>query len=282
MLLRLNFPDQVLSPGDPLPEYEAPPVVETSIGIQFDGLSRYQSLHAAAFRELIADRYPHTEEHQPMDPAFETFGPRSSLISTPQLQLIQAALQPRYFFLNEDGSELAQLQKDRLFYNWRKRSSTAEYPRYTHVRAELAKLLETLREWAIELDLGDPTPTQVEAVYVNSMPLINHEGAGCGLSFIFPWLRGLMGMTEDGIFQFRRRLLNEAGEPVARLNFNLRYGTDEESTRSAQLVLHVRGHPPGLSFDDCLAMIDAEREVIVRTFTEITSEDAHGLWRRRQ
>lgn len=270
------------SPGDPLPEYDAPPVVETSIGIQFDGLSNYQSLHAAAFRALIGSKYLRTEEHQPMEPAFETFGPRSSLISTSQLQLVEAALQPRYFFLTEDGSELAQLQKDRLYYNWRKRTSAAEYPRYTHVRSQLAELLEALTRWAADEDLGEPTPTQVEAVYVNSIPLIDHEGSSCGLSFIFPWLKGLMGMTEDGIFQFRRRLLNDAGEPVARLNFNLRYGTDEESTRSAQLVLHVRGHPPGLSFDDCLAMIDAEREIIVRTFTEITSENAHDLWRRRQ
>jgi hypothetical protein len=89
-------------------------------------------------------------------------------------------------------------------------------------------------------------------------------------------------MTEDGIFQFRRRLVSDAGEPVARLNFNLRYGTDEESTRSAQLMLHVRGYPAGRSLEDCLRMVDAEREVIVRTFTEVTSPDAHSLWRRRQ
>lgn len=279
VFLRLKFPDQVSSPGDALPEYETPPVIETSIGLQFEGLSGYQSLDAASFHARIRDKFPRVEEHPPMDPAFETFGPRSSLLGTPQLQLIQAAIQPRYFFLNEDGSELVQLQRDRLFYNWRKRG--AEYPRYAHVRATLLQLLESFSSWASDESLGTPIPTQVEAVYVNAIPLVDSEGSGCGLSFIFPWLKGLRGMTEDGLFQFRRRLLDEAGEPVARLNFSLRYGTDEGSARSAQLMLHVRGHPAGPSFENCVSMIDAQREVIVRTFTEITSPSAHALWRRR-
>lgn len=258
-------------------------MIETSVGIQFDGLTNYISLNAASFHSRIAGNFPRVEEHRPLDPAFETFGPRSSLLTTPQLQLVEAAIEPRYFFLSEDGSEIVQLQKDRLFYNWRKRSPAAQYPRYeAHVRVVLGDLFRILTSWAAEERLGAIIPTQVEAIYVNAIELRDHSGSSCGLSFIFPWLSGLIGTTEDGLFQFRRRLLNETGEPVARLNFNLRYGTDEESARSAHLMLHVRGHPPGSRLEDCLDMIDAERDVIVRTFTEVTSPEAHSLWRRRQ
>jgi len=280
--LRLSFPDQASAPGDPLPEYAAPPVVETSVGIQFDGLDGYNSLSVAAFRSQIASDFPAIEELPPLEPAYETFGPGDSRLAQPQIQVIAGAIQPRFCFVALDRSELVQIQRDRLFYNWRKTEKGEAYPRYTHVRRRLETQLALLADWAKRERIGEPVPTQCEAIYVNRIPLADAEGNKCGLSFIFPWLKGLMGMTEDGSFQFRRRLHDETGDPVARLNFNLRYGSDESGGREALLQLHVRGRPSDSTLDGCLRMIDAEREVIVRTFTEITSDAAHQLWERKQ
>lgn len=280
--MRLSFPDQASAPGDPLPEYAAPPVVETSVGIQLDGLHGYNSLAVAAYRSEIISEFPLLEELAPLDPAYETFGPGDSRLAQPQIQLIAGAVQPRFCFIAANGSELVQIQRDRLFYNWRKTQKGEAYPRYLHVRQRLQSQLGRLSDWAKKERIGEPVPTQCEVIYVNRIPLSDADGNSCGLSFIFPWLKGLKGMTEDGSFQFRRRLQNEAGEPVARLNFNLRYGTDEAGGREALLQLHVRGRPSDSTLSGCLQMIDAEREVIVRTFTEVTSEDAHKLWERKQ
>jgi uncharacterized protein (TIGR04255 family) len=278
--LRLHFPDQE-SIEITLPNFGAPPLVETSLGIQFDGLASYTSLAAADFRTLLRSDFPIVEEHPPLEPTFETFGPADSNLSNPRLEIIQTPVSPRFFFISSDGSELVQLQRDRLFFNWRQVNRDQIYPRYGYVRDRLKTQLVRLEQWARDGHLGIVNPTQCEALYLNRMPLRDASGAQCGLSHIFPWFAGLAGTTEDGVFTYRRRLLNDGGEPVARLSFNMRYGTDEEGNREAQLFLIVRGRPEESSIDGCLSFIDAARAVIVHTFTEITSPEAHRIWDRK-
>jgi uncharacterized protein (TIGR04255 family) len=280
--LRLSFQDQPLAAGDPLPEFAAPPVVETSLGIQFDGLDSFKSLLASALWNRVKPRFPVLEEHPPLDPQFETFGPSNSELGQPKIQLVQGIIQPRYFFVSANDSELVQFQSDRLFFNWRRRPGAERYPRHTYIRGELQKLLNTLVEWAADEGLGEIAPTQCEALYVNRIPLTDTDGENCGLSFIFPWLSGLMGTTETGLFRFTRQLNCDQGNPVARLYSTLQYGTDASGKREAQLMLHVRGRPLHTTIADCLEMIDAEREVIVRTFAEITSKAAHAIWERQR
>lgn len=280
--MRLSFPDQASKLGDNLPDYVSPPVVESSVGIQFDGLTSYHSLHAADFWRAVQADYPVVEEKPPLDPVFETFGPSDGAFPEPQFHVLAGPIQPRFFFIAKDGSELIQLQRDRLFFNWRKTEKANNYPRYPHVRAKLEQHLDQLYAWATRNRLGEVVPTQCEAVYVNKIPLHDADGNECGLSHVFPWLAGLKGRTEDGAFVFRRRLHDEEGTPIARLAFNLRYGTDEFGKREAQLLLSVRGRPKEPTIDGCLELIDAEREVIVQTFTEVTADTAHQMWERRQ
>jgi uncharacterized protein (TIGR04255 family) len=279
--VKLYFSDQEPLP-DSLPEYDAPPVVETSVGIQFDGLVNYTSLAAADFRRMVLEQYPGLEEQPPLDPAFETFGPGDSTIAAKRIQLVEAPISPRFFFISADATELLQLQRDRFFFNWRQSEGGEIYPRYSHVRERLGSHLRQLQQWAKDNALGEVQPTQCEAAYVNHIPLRDAEGGACGLSHIFPWLTGLLGTTESGQFAFRRRLYDESEGPVGRLLVNLRYGTDEEGAREAQLTLVVRGKPQEPTIDDSIAFISAAREVIVHFFTQITSDAAHKIWARKQ
>ncbi|MCA0910083.1 TIGR04255 family protein [Qipengyuania gaetbuli] len=280
--MNLKFPDKEAPDTSPLPVYGSPPVVETSLGVQFEGLSEFQTLRVASLWERLRAEYPVLEEHDPLQPAFETFGPRSSAINAPGLMLHTKPVQPRFFFISEKGDQLVQFQRDRLAFNWRKREGAEEYPRYESIRAKFEEAFAAIKEWAKEEGLGEPVPNQAEAIYVNFVPLEDANGEKCGLSYFFPWLGGLIGMTEDGLFQFRRRLEDVNGDPVARLNFQLQYGTDEESSRQARLHLHVRGRPNTNTFNEALKMIDAERAIIVRTFAEITSEEAGVIWERKR
>ena len=280
--MKLKFPDDSVPATGPLPTYDSPPVVETSLGVQFEGLGDFATLQVASLKAKFARHYPRLEEVDPLPPSFETFGHRSSAINAPQFELITTPPQPRFFFVNEADDELVQFQKDRLAFNWRRRGELP-YPRYEQIRERFRSAYETMCEWADEEGLGLPKPNQSEAIYVNFVPLEDASGRDCGLSHYFPWLgNGLIGMTEDGLFQFRRRLENEAGDPVARLNFQLQYGTDEESARKARLHLHVRGRPDSNDFESALALVDAGRDIIVRTFAAITSEAAGKIWERRE
>jgi uncharacterized protein (TIGR04255 family) len=263
-----------------LADYAAPPVVEVSLGFQFESLPHYNSVLAAGLWDRLKHQYGQIEEQPPLEPVFETFGSNDGAFPQTRFEFVSGAVQPRYFFINKDSSQLVQLQRDRLHLNWRLSDAASAYPRFPALRANFEEALAAHRDWAA--DLGDQaTPTQVEVVYVNSIPL--HDGAGqqCGLSHVFPWLGGLPGLTENGSFQFRRRLFDESDQPVARLHFTLQYGTDEQGDREARMIFMVRGRPQDPSERSCLQMVDDGRKIIVQTFTGMTSDAAHELWEKQ-
>lgn len=279
--MNLRFPeDDVATDAAALPEYARAPVVETSIGIQMDALEGYNSIKVASFWDRIKGEFPVVEEHPPLDPAFETFGPGDSQLAAPMFQLLGGLPSPRFFFVSGPSSELVQLQSDRLFVNWRRTTDQPDYPRYARMRALLEQMLAETNAWSQANSVGEIRPTQAESLYINRIPLSDIKGEACGLSHYFPWFHGLPGVTDSGGFGFRRRLLDEEGEPVARLHVNLKYGTNAEQKREAVLSLHVRGRPAVPSIERCLEMIDGQRAIIVRTFTDLTSSDAHALWER--
>jgi uncharacterized protein (TIGR04255 family) len=279
--MRLNFLDVPVTDAAPLPEYSCPPVVEVSVGVQFTGLRRYTSFLAADFYDQVKRDYPLVEEHPPLDPAFETFGGGSGGQPV-RFELVAGPLQPRFFFLSHDSSELLQFQKDRLHYNWRKTAADLTYPRFPTVRSDFGKAYKRLEEWVRRHDLGSISITQCEVVYVNSIPLVDAANEQCGLSKLFPWFEGLPGRTEDGNFQFRQPLVDDAGRPTARLTCTLQYGTDAGGRREARLMLLVRGRPNDTQNVDLLEFFDEGRKIIVHTFTNITTTDAHRLWGRTQ
>jgi uncharacterized protein (TIGR04255 family) len=278
--LALHFAEeQALADAD-LVDFSTPPVAEVSMGIQFDPLASYTSLHAAGFWERIGDNYPLVEEHPPLDPTFETFGLGDSSTPNGKLRLVTQPLQPRFFFLTNDKNELVQFQRDRLHLNWRKLHHEAEYPRYPTLREKYGRVQTALCRWADDIGLGPVRPSQCEILYVNSIPLIDAHGRPCGLSEVVNWVSGLPGVTEDGTFQYRRRLLDSSDQPKARLSFDLRYGTDAEGNREARLILMVRGLSEKPTLDSCFDFFDQGRRIIVHTFTQVTSPNAHKLWGR--
>lgn len=278
--MRLNFLDDSMGSAGPLPEFARPPVVEMSVGIQFTGLSHYTSLIAADFYEQVKRDYPLAEERPPLDPAFETFGLGAAPASV-RFELVTNPMQPRFFFTSKDGSELLQFQKDRLHYNWRKIAGASDYPRYPAVRTRFDKAHKNLIDWAADHSLGPVSVTQCEIVYVNNIPLTDVDGKQSGLSEVFSWFNGLPGRTEDGNFQFRQRLVDEEGRPTARLTCSLQYGTDLSGQREAQLMLLVRGRPNDATVTDYADFFDEGRKVIVHTFTNITTDQAHLKWGRK-
>jgi uncharacterized protein (TIGR04255 family) len=284
----LHFPNKPPVRDEELASFAKAPVAEVSLGVQLDGLASYNSLHVASFFELIRSEFPNVEEHGPLDPAYETFGASSNPSSIVfQIPLpfpaggMQAYQGHRFFFVSADGRRLIQLQKNRLHLNWRKLTGDEEYPRHPTLIEQFALVVDKHSKWCADNNLGLPSPTQWEIVYVNRFGLVAADGAQCGLSDYFPWLSGMEGWTEDGAIQYRHKLLNEDNEPVARLNTSLRYGTNSDESREAVLELLVRGAPPAnASLRGCIPALTAGRNIIVNRFADMTSETAHDVWGR--
>jgi len=279
--LTLHFEGEAAIADADLADYGVPPVIEVSLGFQFEAIPTYNSLIAADFWQRVRADYPHVDEQPPFDAAFETFGANDGAIQQQRIEFQPiGVIQPRFLLINESGSELLQFQRDRLHLNWRGFVTKEAYPRYPTLRKRFEAVLATHRDWASAIG-ATVQPTQAEVVYVNRIRLIDERGEPCKLSHLFPWLGGVPGHTENGAFQFRRKLLDDANQPVARLHFTLQYGTDERGQREAQLVFLVRGRPSEPSQDNCLAMLDAGRKIIVHTFTTMTSDLAHSLWEKQ-
>lgn len=274
--MALRFPDQPKVLEGDLPSFGFPPVSEMTMGFMFDALRDYNSILAAQYFEQVRREYPKVEEHPALTPTFETFG--GGAMQELQIELLPASMQSRFFFLNDDRSELLQLQRDRLHFNWRKLDQDRVYPRYPPLRRKFLEAWDELDRWAEENAIGSILPTQCEIAYVNTLRLVDRSGASCGLSHYFNWLAGLEGITEDGVLQFRRRLVNEAGVPVGRMMFALTYASDPSGDRQARLMLTVRGRPASRSREDCTAFLDEGRRLIVHTFAHITTPEAHKIW----
>lgn len=279
--MQLHFPDEPPIEDSGLADYAAPPVIEVTLGYQFEPALSYNSLMAADFWDRVSDKYPVVEEHSALDPVFETFGANDGAIPNQvHVEFVSRAPQPRFFFRSERGSELLQFQRDRLHFNWRGFAAEEPYPRYPAVRSRFEEALAEHDQWSRGIE-WNPRPTQAEIAYINRVPLIDGNGDPCGLSQLFPWLAGLPGTTETGAFNFKRRLLDKADRPVARLHFSLQYGTDDRGDRAAQLMFLVRGLPHEVSRSSCLDFLDEGRKVIVNTFTSMTSSAAHARWERQ-
>jgi uncharacterized protein (TIGR04255 family) len=278
--MRLTFADVPMADDAPLPDFKNPPVIEVSVGYLFSGLQNYTSLRAASFHTDLKDEYPIVEEHPPLGPTFETFGSVDAGSAQIRFELMEGAVRPRFFFVSQDQAELVQLQGDRIHYNWRKTTSEAGYPRFPQIRERFIRAWSKLQSWAQKEELGQPSVTQCEVVYVNRIPLLDSGDKPCGLSSIFHWLTGLPGITEDGAFQYRQRLNDEAGQPVARLICSLNYGTGSDGKREARLMLTVRGRPLEADEDAFAKFLEEGRKIIVRTFAILTSNEAHKIWER--
>jgi hypothetical protein len=59
---------------------------------------------------------------------------------------------PRFWFVNEVGTELLQFQLDRFVHNWRKTGEGIEYPRYERIRKKAPRDLHRLdKAWIVPL-----------------------------------------------------------------------------------------------------------------------------------
>src|SRR5262245_26513290 len=106
----------------PLPDFEAPPVTEVSLGVQFRPLESLRVLHLGLLWQDFRESFPNSEEHPPLPSVVETFGkPRAAPSISLELQELPSV--PRVFFLNADQTELVQVQQDRLIRNWRQHGS---------------------------------------------------------------------------------------------------------------------------------------------------------------
>lgn len=262
-----------------LPDFDNPPLNEVVIGVQFAPIPGYQQIRAGEVWSLYRPDYPLVEEHQPLQPAFETFGPSSPTIS---FGLIAAPTHDRFWFLSPERDQLIQFQHDRLLHNWRKiPSASGEYPRYESMRLAFDSELNKLNDYSKSISRRDLQINQCEISYINHIPLnVNQR-----LTSLDEWLSFLKieGHSPDDLVSTFRRVINDdKGLPYARFICEIATALGPAQELILIMTLTVRGTPKGSSLDAALSFLDRGREVIVNTFPLLTTPAAHQHWKRKQ
>lgn len=265
--------------GTPLPKFDNPPVVEVALSVSFEPLERFRSAHAGGLWNRVRDRFPITEDQPELAPATEepaapAAPPRFELMERPRL---------RTWFQSADGTQLLQIQHDRMAYNWKRGPESQPYPSYEEVERGFLELLPIVVDFIGREGLGQIVPTQAELTYVNHIRE-RHDQINRVIGLWRGAERdGFLPPVEDVRFTARYLIIDDTKKMIGRLMAELQpaYVT---STRAEILNLNMiaRGKPIGSGIDGAITFLRLGHEWIVRGFTEITTPEMHTKWKRTQ
>ncbi|MGN6470577.1 MAG: TIGR04255 family protein [Rhizobiaceae bacterium] len=260
-----------------LPDFLSPPLNEVVIGIQFNAIRGYQQIFAKDVWELFSSDFPRVQEQPALPPSFETFG----LPSRPQINFgIMTGAQPnRFWFLTEDEEELIQFQQDRFLHNWRKVGDQSnEYPRFEKMidnfKSEALRLSEFFHSrWS-----ESPKINQCEITYINHIGYGSSDRTNPGEWLNFVSFYG--ELPEDFNLAFRRTIHDGDGKPRGRFIVEANSALNGNGKRIIVLTLTVRGAPKQPNLDSALEFLNNGREIVVKSFADLTTESAHRTWER--
>ena len=138
----------------------------------------FEQLILGLYWSEIRDRFPKTEEHGEL-PAQTEQPPESPLpIVGIHFEALEALPIPRLWFIDKEGTELIQVQRDRFIKNWRKVGEGDLYPRYEQVRAGFDQEFNNFSEFVSRGHQIRICPRRVpcEVAYINSHPRAKRLG----------------------------------------------------------------------------------------------------------
>jgi uncharacterized protein (TIGR04255 family) len=260
-----------------LPDFDAPPLNEVVLGIQFASIPGYELIHAGEVWALYKERYPMVEHRPAAPPMFETFGDAPSVPGF-SIQFGNPAEHPRFWFLSSDSHDLIQFEPNRLLHNWRQIDGVGgRYPRYERMIEAYANELKKLETLSLRFSKQKLAITQAELSYINRLyPDTDRARLFEELNFI-----KLPFTAEVGGGQFQYVLTDEQG-PIARHYIEFASARDQFGRSFVSFSQTIRGAPRGSSIQAALDFMNNARHIIVESFSRLTTQEAHQKWQRRQ
>jgi uncharacterized protein (TIGR04255 family) len=259
-------------------EFANSPVVEVAIGVQFRPI-RLRGIDLGRLRERWRDAYPVVEEQPPLPPAIEAPVAQGELTFQLNLSPLPAV---RYWFLNQSGTELVQLQQDRLIVNWREGDAAEPYPRYGQLRRLFEERLKDVADFVAVAGLGNIEIVQAEVNYINAVE-VAERGRG-DLGWLLRQWSDLpdhhLGTPEQARVGLVYRI-PEIGRDAVRMYVSV--DPAQRPTDGAPLLfftLMVRGAPASGTAAAALEFMDQAHDHLNMSFAELTSNEAQAAWER--
>jgi uncharacterized protein (TIGR04255 family) len=260
-----------------LPEFDAPPLDEVVVGIQFQPVPAYQQIRAFEVWQLFRDQFPVVQELPPLNAQFETFGLPAAMAFP--FNIFTGASHDRFWFLKEPGHQLIQFQQDRLLHNWRKLDvRDAEYPRFESIVDQFRKEMLLLQTYFGTLGNERLIVTQCELSYLNHIGLDDLEAFSPQTWFAF------VDPNQPPVDEFactaKHVLKDRSGKPYGRLYRESVTAADNKGRKLLTLNLTARGRPEADTIDGALDFLERTRHMIADEFVGATTSEAHKRWKR--
>jgi uncharacterized protein (TIGR04255 family) len=274
----------------PRPDFLNPPVAEVALSVQFKRLDDFTTpFIGLLWAEKYRDKYPKTEELNPLEPIFEIIPGHNLPKLSISVEIKDKPPTHRCWFLNVGGTELVQVQQDRFAYNWRKEESDKEYPRYESVFKNFQREYEKFVDFISGSQLGDVIPNQCDITYVNPLMLNENINIHQHLERLITLFSKeyseaedddlLLGEPENVQMAINYLMTDANGAPFGRLHVTIDPVTHSVDQRKAYLLkLTARGFPLGKGEQGIYNFMDAGREWIVRSFRLLTTKVMHQIW----
>lgn len=235
-----------------LPELDAPPVNEVVCGVVLQPLA----LDALNFGEYWSRRrvdYPNKELKPPLGDA-------------DTLAAIDADVPPlRAWYITGDDTHVVQLQRDRLYVNWRARG--AAYPRFRSIRPRLQAELKALSEYAREALGADAVAIGIELAKVNLLREGEHWNGFDDLADVVPTLAPIASRRQTDYPNFAIQF----SEPRSAGETRVQLLSGREATERAARVLKMENRitAPLSDADDLGERFEAANEALNDLFAEL-------------
>lgn len=263
--------------SDSSPNYSSPPVTEVILGVQFtEAVVDLNVL--ASFSLSVKDTHKKRQQQPPL--------PRQTLAPSGPPPPITFEIEnqfpfPRTWFLNEDESEIVQVQGDRLVLNWRRMTpESAPYPSFAEISKKFAKHF-----FALSSAIGESGGPSVvvdfcEVTYVNQ---IKTDSGSPRLGDILktvaePDLEFLPQGT-DSHFSTRFEIgPAENQQVVGSLACTCVPGLAPDGGSAFLLTLSGQVLPPSATEDGMWTAVEIGHKWVVDGFHDITTPEMHKVW----
>jgi uncharacterized protein (TIGR04255 family) len=255
-----------------LPSYKRPPVIETSFGAVFIPLSAMQTRHFGQFWAEHRDEYPTTQDQSPLLDATDLEALRLKILAMPPLRRMMA--------YSGDQRYVAQVQDSRVHLNWRKVNPEDDYPRYPSVHDRFLHLWEAFQRFVEREHIGPLSVTRYELAYINHIELGSNVPAELEqhvkLYRFSPIESEYLAPPESVNSIWRFAMPGQRGTAAATLS----NATNQQGQNLLVLVLTCTGAPSEKY--SAHEWFESAHEWIVRSFTGLTTDEAHRKWERER
>ncbi len=263
--------------SDQLPHYNNPPVIEVVLGVQFQEIPGFLSVHYGSFWECVRSDYPEAEDRPPLPSVFEEIPGREA-----SLELIDLPPLRRVFLVHSSKNYLLQVQPTRFLHNWRKMQPTDAYPRFAAAEERFLSNWRVFLRFVEQNKFGSLKANEYELTYINHIPG-DEKGFPQALheySHIFNWPNQRPDLFLPDPSSLAIDLRFRLPEKRGTLQVSMKHGR-RLADKMEVLILELTARGPAQSdTSDMRDWFSVAHEWIVRGFTDLTTSRAHERWGR--